>query len=598
MAGKRFGLLRALVVAAAVTFAMGPLRSARAQDVTNLQRVGIELAKFNKPGALYAYIRDYHPQLFEVANRLGLAEALDGKVTTAKFIDRIDAALPGVPEADRATVAQQATTLKGILRVLDGERTRSKRQGLTAEEIKKGGNVTAELRKNLYEADKHWISETWGADKRGSVGVRFVPGKLAWFNPNVSIPELGIRAGVPLTDAQKEAVAALFSFETVPDKPGTAEGTAAFPAHVGRAINPNSHVLTVINERGEVISDLVVKGGGPNKPNATRDGRLETSEALMDSEVARNLYRSGVKNYDALCVIVPDGLDGKALLVRAPRTMMRHIDMDKLDDKELKETLDRFTREIAVREGLKNGLSIAEWAKTYLPRVSGENWGILSGLGIEHGSVYTRDNHGLGETVDWGWVALHEGGKTDQKSYEWDNVKDTIERVNKILADGEKIVIDEAKKIFDAAFEAGKARGLKEKVRLDPKVLEKLSDSDLRTLASKVTDPTGKATTSIDKLRASGHVMETLPFTTLARLPLATLREVASHNGLRVAANADRATVIAALEGRSVAEVNRDLVRNRTLPGDKDKVETDGMSERLRDIVKSRTMDKDKVRIR
>jgi hypothetical protein len=350
----------------------------------------------------------------------------------------------------------------------------------------------------------------------------------------------------------------------------------------------------VINANGEVISDLVVKGGGPNKPNATRDGRLETSEALMDSEVARNLARSGVKNYDALCVVVPDGLNGKALLVRAPRSMMRHIDMDKLDDKELKETLERFTREIAIREGLSKGLTISEWAKTHLPRVSGMNWGTLTGLGVEHGSVYTRDNHGIGETVDWGWVALHEGGKTDQKSYEWDNVKETIERVNKILPDGEKVDVNEAKKVFDAAFEAGKAKGLKEKMRLDPKVLEKLSDSDIRTLASKLP---GNGT-PIEKLRTNGNVIETLPFSTLARLPLTSLRDVASHNGVRVAANADRATVIAALEGRTVAEVNRDLVKSRTIRGgNADKVETDGMSERLRDIV-NRGTSKDKVHIR
>ena len=46
----------------------------------------------------------------------------------------------------------------------------------------------------------------------------------------------------------------------------------------------------------------------------SRDGRLERSEAFMDAEISRSVYRNGVNNYDVLAVIVPEGLDGKALL--------------------------------------------------------------------------------------------------------------------------------------------------------------------------------------------------------------------------------------------------------------------------------------------
>lgn len=598
MAPKNHRAARAFALAAALALSIA--RPALAQDAATLQRVGVELARFNKPGAIYGYVRDVHPGFFAAADKAGLADALDGKIAAPAFRTRFRAALPGsgLSAVEKVRAANELGTMDRILSALESQRG-TPVQGLSATQVRKnrGQDLVPELRRRLYDSGEHWITKTWSAEKRGSVGVKFVPGKVAWFNPSVSIPELGIKAGVPLTDAQKDSVARLFSFETAPDAPATAEGTAAFPEHVGRAVNPNSHVLTVLNARGEVISDLVVKGGGPNVPDATRDGRLDTSEALMDAELARNIFRAGVKNYDVLCVIQPDALPDKALLVRAPRTMLRHEDFDKLSEKELRDTLDHLLRETAIREG-RSELTLAEWARTYLPRESGTNWGILSGLGVEHGSPGTRDNHGIGETVDWGWAELKEGGKVDQSGVEWENVELTIKKVNELLPEGEKVDVAEAKKTFDAAVEAGRERGLKERVRLDPKVLEKLSEGDVRTLAKNLPDPSNpnadpsdspSREEAISRLRASGRTMEPIPFSTMARLPFETLVEIATADGVTLPhpTARDRATVIASMTGRPVADVRTDLATARR-GAPSDRASTDGLSERLRGMLRDR----------
>lgn len=589
-----------LAVALMATLALG--QASHAQDTATLGRVGTELARFNKPGALYGYLKSYHPKFFAIADAAGLAQALDGKLDATAFDAALKAKIvsAGLTAAELKTVKAELATFSTVLNTLNQERGKPT-NGLSAEQVK-SGDVVPELRKNLFDADKSWLKEIWSPDKFKSVGVKFIPGKVVWFNSNVSIPELGIRAGVPLTESQKEAVAKIFSFQTAPGD-ATAEGTAATPEYVGRALNPNSNVITVINDKGEVISDLVAKGGGPNVENATRDGRLDYSEALMDSELSRNLGRAGVKNYDALVVIQPDALNGKSITIRAPRSMLRHMDMDKLNDADLKKTLERVTGEVAIREGLPS-LSIAEWLKSYLPRVSGENWGLLSGLGVEHGSDYTRDNHALAETVDWGWVKLHDGKPVDQSAGEWKNIVTTIERVNTLLADAEKVVVDEAKAIFDAAFKVGQERGRLEKVRFDPKLLAEMSESDLRNLAGGTKDPANPDKTIgygaskdelIERLVKSGHSVETLDYSRLVGLPLNQLETIAKHNGIPVPANRDRADIIASLTGRQAETIRPELKRATAARAS----ETSGFSSSLREVLDARTTAaRDRVRVR
>jgi hypothetical protein len=556
--------------------------------------VGTELARLNKPGALYAYLKTYYPKFFAVADKAGLAEVLDGTVDQATFAKafavRLGAA--GLSGADVVAVNANLPVFLKVVTALDAERSQP-RLGLTAEQIKKG-DVVPEIRSGLFDANKHWISETWNDSQRSSVGVHFIPGKLVWFNPSVSVPELGIKAGVPLTDEQKAAVAQLFSFETTPDAKNP-DGTAAYPSDVGRAVNPNSHMLTIINDKGEVISDLVAKGGGPNKSNTGRDGRLDYSEALMDSEISRNISRAGVRNYDALAVIQPDGLNGKAITIRAPRTMMRHNNFDSLSPDELKKTLEHLTHEIAIREGLAS-LSIKDWAKTYLPRISGENWGLLNGLGLEHGSSYTRDNHGVGETVDWGWAAIHDSSAPDQRSHEWDELSKTLEEVNAILPAGEKVVIADAKKIFDAAFTAGHDKGKQERIRFAEEDLKEMTDSDLRTLASNTKDPnnTGSLsygaslTDAIARMRNSGHTVETFDYARLVGLPLSQLEAIAEHNGITIPkGQVDRADLVAAITGKQPSQVRADLVAEQAATA----AETKGFSSALRDRLDARVAD-------
>ncbi len=574
-----------------------------AQDTQTLGRVGTELARFNKPGALYGYLKSNHPKFFAIADAVNLAGVLDGSVDAKTFDAAFKAALmkAGLPAAESKVIKAELATFSNVLETLNQQRSKP-RLGLSAAEVKKG-DVVPELRKNLFDADKSWLKEIWSPDKFKTVEVKFIPGKVIWFNPNISVPELGIRAGVPLTETQKEAVAKIFSFQTAPGDP-KAEGTAATPEYVGRALNPNSHVLTIINDKGEVISDLVAKGGGPNVANSSRDGRLDASEALMDSELSRNLGRAGVKNYDALVVIQPDGLDGKSITIRAPRSMLRHMDMDKLNDADLKKTLERVTNEVAIREGLPS-LSISEWLRDYLPRTSGRNWGLLSGLGVEHGSDYTRDNHALAETVDWGWVKLHDhGNDTDQAKGEWDNIEKTINRVNQILSDAEKVVADQAKAVFDAAFKEGVEKGKVEKIRFDPKVLDGMSVSDLRTLAGGTKDPANPDKTLdysaskeelIERMKKSGHAVDVFEYTRLLGLPVAQLEAIAKANGIPVPPAADRAALIASITGKP-AETVRPELKARTAgfrPS-----ETAGLSSSLRDLINSRTTTRDRVRVR
>lgn len=583
------------------------LSTAAAQDLSDLDRVGTELLRFQKPGALYAYLRDYQPDLFRVADASGLAEALDGKVAAADFKAKLDAAVK-----DHADLADPAAKLEAMIAshpVASGSIV-----GLSAEQIrgKSAADLVPELRTGLYQADQHWISKTWSADKRGSVPVRALPGKLLWFNPNVSIPELGIKAGVPLTEPQKEAVASLFSFETVPNTPDQATGTAAFPAHVGRAVNPNSNVVTILNNHGEVISDLVVKGAGPNVPNSTRDGRLDRSEAFLDSEVARNLYEAGIKNYDSLAVIEPDGLKGKAILVRAPRSMLRHLDVSledsqlrkglkSLSDEELRATLEHLANEAAIREG-KDHLSVSEWLGQEMPRLSGENIGRLVGLGVEHGSLSTRDNHGLGETVDWGMVKLRAPGVLDQVAEVWKQVKTTIERVNQILPDAEKVVVDEAKKLFDEAVAFGQKAVEGRSVRIDRSLLPEMSDSDVRTLARKTVDPSnpnagtlsysGSRDEAVARLEASGHVRDPLPsFDVLAKASPMVLQELADRAGIPLPANGTKAQMIAALTGRTVPDVQTEIGRVAQQHAADPKPE-DGFTRRLGDLAAERDVAK------
>lgn len=461
--------------------------SAGLLQADDLSSVVTQLARTHRGVAIYTYLEGHHPDLARAASAAGLARLLDGDMDLAGFRANVAAARPG---------ARLRRELDTLARVLE-EHPVTPRPGNTVREyLADPDGLDARLFGRLWNGAEHPFRDAWG-DKMGTVGVYSEPGKLLWFNPDVSIPELGIRAGVPLTDAQRDAVLRLLSVRTgnvnaptgapVASTAARPDGTAVYPTHVGRAVNPNPGELAILNGQGEVVGDLVVKGAGPTKTGGWGDGRLDLSEAWMDAELSRNLARNGVRNYDALAIIVPaSAADGKAIYVRMPRSTLRHQDLDAIADPALKTTLEYLAREEAIRSG-RAGLSIADYVGDVLVRHSGQNAGRLAGLGVEHGSIYGRDNHGLGETVDWGWVKIHEKEYAEQKDRFWEAMKTTIERVNGQFPDNERVDLAAARGRFDEAYEAGRqaVAGLPG-FRFSRAALEGVGESDLRTLAGEM----------------------------------------------------------------------------------------------------------------
>lgn len=537
---------------------------AAGQDELRLERVGTQLARLGKSGGLYAYLRSEHPALFGVAGPAGLAAALDGELPRAEFLARLQAAIP----------AELAAEVAALTRVLSQLTPSGLGSGPSAKVIATEADLVGKLRTALYDGNAHWMTELWGPERRRTIGVRFLPGKLVWFNPSISIPELGIKAGIPLTPAQEQAVVRLFCLRTVMDLPGPAEGTAAFPSHVGRAVNPTSHVLTVINGRGEVLGDIVSKGTGRNADVRTgrrSTGTFETSEGVLDGELSRNLERVDVRDYGTLAVIVPDDQPKEtAIQVRVPRSLLRHLDVDELSDEELRRTMERFLKELAIREG-KPSISLAEWVSEYLPRTSGRNWGLLAGLGLEHGSTNGRDNTGLAsETVDWGRAVLKQPGQVDertQKDQEWRNIEATLNRMRRLYP-GElaNVSTSQVRRAFEEGYGQGKLEGLSGRLKLDPKALAVVSDADLYTLVFKKPKRSGRGlngAVQLDQDRAAilseairrGLLVESLDLNVLSRLPLEHLEALAEKNGVALPADGSREAVLVALTGKPVAEV-------------------------------------------
>src|SRR5439155_5400742 len=126
---------------------------------------------------------------------VGLADVLDGTMDLTTFANkfRLTVQHSDLTAEEKTAVRADMAAFKKVLVTLDTERKTTPRNGLSAEEIKKG-DVVSELRKNLFDASKSWMTETWSPDRVKTVGVKFIPGKVVWFNSNVSIPELGIKA--------------------------------------------------------------------------------------------------------------------------------------------------------------------------------------------------------------------------------------------------------------------------------------------------------------------------------------------------------------------------------------------------------------------
>jgi len=392
-------------------FLAGPTLVWAANDEDVLRALA---AQSNRVG-IAAYLKQHLPKFHDAAAKAGLAEWLDGRLPFADFRARVRAKAhqPTLDVLERVTLGAPA--------------------GPSVAELYKSGamddpvKMAEALQKPLYSGEQHPIARALDAQWWGAVGIEPAGGKLVWFNPYLDIPELGIRRGEPMTAAQQDALLRMFAVKTTGDANAGSIGRGFFPSDVGRAVNPNPGVLTILHD-GQVVPELVSKGAGPTR-SSKGTGKLDLSEAYMDAEVSRNLMRAGSSVYVPVAVI--DIGDGKAIYVRAAGSALRQQHAAKYTAAEL----DALLRPAG---------GARAWAEEANPRAIGRNAGILSGLGLKHGSL-SSDNYGMrGELVDWGWAELGHRGSDAQKAEQLKLVEEGIRTVQPGLARAELAALDRA----------------------------------------------------------------------------------------------------------------------------------------------------------
>ncbi len=559
---------------------------ARAQEagVGDLRRVGIELALFQRPGAILSYMRTFHPELYASARRAGLADALDGRIKAADFAKRL------------GTLDEPAKTLVEIVRTLEEQGPKG-RQGSSAAEAESAepGALAKTLRSRVFDASQHWLTRLWSSKSVGTVGVRFVPGHVTWYDPTLSIPELGIQRGVPWTEEQKRAVVALYSFETLPDG-SEGDGSAAFPLRMGRTLNPNG-VLTILDDKGELLSDLSIKGAGVNREenrlqNGSLAGKVRLPVAHLEAEVHRNFSRLGVKNSAVVCIIEPEGRPGEGIVVRAPRSLLRDADLgrtqDDLDefsfadvrqepltDEELRATVEHVAREAAYRQGSAL-VSLERWLLSDLPRDAGMTAGMLEGLGVHQGRGMTLDNTGFagGETIDWATITISDepthlvtgvpryGEEIGFKNF----FRRTIGKIAEALPRLFEAADDwrrEVESVFDRNAALGRKRAQGERMIFDPKEVAGFLDVSVSDLAQPLPWDGTERHSDLPRARAvallekKGRMAATPPpVEQLLQQSVEETREFARQNGITLpVGQVDRVTLAASVSGRTVAEV-------------------------------------------
>jgi len=278
---------------------------------------------------------------------------------------------------------------------------------------------------------RHRFRKSWTSESLGSIKLKRVPGKIVWLNPELSMPQLGVKAGVAPTPTQLAQLAKLFGVLAVHDAKVKNDGSAVFPSHVGRAINPTS-ALRIVDASGKRINDLVVKGIGQTQKTYANEFNFSLKEAKVDADVAMNMRASGVRAYRPVLIFAPDGAPDKAIYVRAPDSMLRNVDASLLSPKELKPTLNHLVR-TATRMSGNRDLTVKSWTEQYLPSKFGKNAGKLAKLGITNQGFRGLDNHGLaGEVVDLDGVSI--GSKpSDVKSFFANALTTAVEQIGQKL---------------------------------------------------------------------------------------------------------------------------------------------------------------------
>jgi hypothetical protein len=602
---------RSLSIFLALLLATTVVHAQEVPGVANLERVGTELALFQRPGAILSYVRTFHPELYERARRAGFADALDGRITAAELAKKL--AAEGGLDAQAATLVKIVATL--------ARKGTSGRQGTSAAEAESLGEtaLAGQLRPRIFDASQNWLTKLWSPKSAGTVGVRSVPGKVTWYDPTLSIPELGIQRGVPWTEEQKRAIVSLYSFETLPDG-SKGDGTAAFPLRMGRTLNPNG-VLTILNDKGEVLSDLSIKGAGVNREenrnqNGAWAGVVRLPVAQLEAEVHRNFSRLGVNNSSVVCIIETEGRPGFGIVVRAPRSLLRDADMGRTQDdleefsfadvsqaplsnEELAATLDHVAKEAAYREGHED-YSAEKWVLSDLPRDAGMTAGMLEGLGVHQGRGMTLDNTGLvgGETIDWATITISDepthlvdgvpryGWEVGFKNF-FDRTIGKIAQVFPHLLETASTWKAEVEAIFDRNAAVGRKRVAGERMIFDPKEAEGFLDVSLSDLAEPLPwDGTERHSDlprekALAILKAKGRLGETPPpVEQLLQQPVEKTREFARQNGITLpVGQVDRVTLAASVSGKTVTEVTKDAAAIR---GARSVGLTQGMSPRDR----------------
>lgn len=439
-----------------------------AQDASQpdaLERALSVMADHGNGLGIMAHLKQTHPQLYDAAVKAGLAKVLSGGKT-------VDAFKRGLSKAGYQNEA------RSIGRALKGYRGSD---GFSMLDLALLNNANPEtvadrLYDRFYTADRYHLTEPLEG-KFGTVNVEPRPGSLLWFNPDLNIPELGIKAGQPLTPEQERALLKMFSIKTTATDTGR---KAFFPSDVGRAVNPNSGVLTPITSRGEVIPELVSKGSGPTKLSGWGDGTFEINEGFIDAELSRALYRAGAEVYVPVALIETE--PGKGIYIRSAKSILRQDHIDAIGPDKRVKLVEQVIKNQGLRDSAGKPISVTEWIERVLPRSSGRTVGLLNRFGVQHGSL-NPNNYGLtGEALDWGWVRVGTDSSGQKGTY-WRYVENTINKVNEGLPPEKRADLSKAKAEFERAYTDAMTNGNPQLV-MDRKTLERVPLREIKSAFS------------------------------------------------------------------------------------------------------------------
>lgn len=490
---KQIACCRAVVLFLVVWAGVPPAFSQ--DDLQNgeyLFRAVRNLAAQNRAEGIYAFLENEFPEFSKVLKSAGLAEVLDGRVPIAEFETRWSASRTAYEQGGGSLPSVALDELySGFRRAMEARPSGPPPADDNVAGMAERMPVDA-LQRQLYTTD-HPLA---GWSEMKTVEMTSVPGRLLWFNPDLAIPELGIRPGTPLTPQQEAGLVRLFAVRVTGQGGTERVGTASYPADVGRAVTLATRVLTVVDgNSGEILGELNLKGIGVNPSTATQRiwncdspvGVLEGDEALTDAEAARSLRRAQVKAYAPVAIVeVPDGTDGKisggrVVYVRASETLVRlspHLESTQTAD--LKLLLEYVAREAGLNE-VGKPLSVRTWAEEYLPKRLGRNAGITAEIGFQH--TDHSGNIAPGEMVDFGEAELFHRYNTEGtvSSYRGGRLAAILDAVEKVLPAGERLDRESILRKFDDAVDRGRkwARRWRVALRVSDRFIPKIMETQL-----------------------------------------------------------------------------------------------------------------------